>query len=173
MLALRTPARPLVTVTWDSGISLDRGGIHVLYNPLIASCEATGWDGSDMSFTVVLVIFTILTGIAGSLLANHYSVFALVPVTFFFLALAAAGCVVYGANLSGSAIAALSVVTGPQFGYLLRLFVLRSGRGPGAEAEARTTGRPTSTPRRSGWGCLGDLFRRAATHKSTNSASVC
>jgi hypothetical protein len=128
---------------------------------------------SDMSFTVVIVIFIILTWIAGSLLANHYSVYALAPVTFFFLALAGAGCVVYGANLSGSAIAALSGVTGLQFGYLLRLFVPRSGRGPGAEAEARTTGRPTSTLRRSGWGCLGDLFRRAATHKSTNSASVC
>jgi hypothetical protein len=69
-----------------------------------------GGDGSDMSFTVVILIFTILTGIAGSLLANHYSVYALAPVTFFFLALAAAGCVVYGANLSGSAITALSGV---------------------------------------------------------------
>ena len=48
-----------------------------------------GGDGSDMSFTVVILIFTILTGIAGSLLANHYSVYALVPVTFLFLALAA------------------------------------------------------------------------------------
>ena len=146
-----------------------------MFRTILLSRQARphGGDGSDMSFTVGILIFTILTGIAGSLLANHYSVYALVPVTFFFLALAAAGCVVYGANLSGSAIAALSGVTGLQFGYLLRLFVPRSGRGPGAEAEARTTGRPTSTPRRSGWGCLGDLFRRATTHKSTNSASVC
>ena len=126
-----------------------------------------------MSFTIVISIFTILAGIAGWLLANHSSVYALVPVTFFFLALAVAGYMVYGANLFGSALAALSGVTGLQFGYLLRLFVPRSGRGPGAEAEARTTGRPTSTPRRSGWGCLGDLFRGAATHRSTISASVC
>jgi hypothetical protein len=133
-----------------------------------------GGDGSDMSFAVVILIFTILTGIAGSLLANHYSVYALVPVTFLFLALAAAGCAVYGANLSGSSIAALSGVTGLQFSYLLRLFVPRSGRGPGATSfEARTTGRSTSTPSRSGWGCLGDLFRGAATHRSTISASVC
>jgi hypothetical protein len=76
-----------------------------------------------MSFAIVIIIFTILAGIAGSLLANHYSVYALVPVTYLFLALAAAGGVVYGANLSGSAIAALSGVTGLQFGYLLRLFV--------------------------------------------------
>jgi hypothetical protein len=95
-----------------------------------------------MSFTIVIVIFTILTGIAGSLLANHYSVYALLPITFFFLALAAAGCVVYGANLSGSAIAALSGVTGLQFGYLLRLFVLRSGRGPGATKRAQQDDRP-------------------------------
>ena len=84
-----------------------------------------------MSFTIEIIIFTILTGIAGSFLANHYSVYALLLVTLFFLALAAAGCVVYGASLSGSAIAALSGVAGLQFGYLLRLFVPRSGRGPG------------------------------------------
>jgi hypothetical protein len=80
----------------------------------------------------VTIIFTIFAGIAGSLLAHHYSVYALVPVTFFFLALAAAGCVVYGANLSASALAALSGVTGLQLGYLLRLFVPRSGRRSGA-----------------------------------------
>jgi len=85
-----------------------------------------------MSFTIVIIIFTILAGIAGSLLVNHYSVYALVPVTFFFLALAAANCLVYGENLSGSALAALSDVTGLQFGYLLRLFIPRSGRRQGA-----------------------------------------
>ena len=85
-----------------------------------------------MSFTIVTILFTLLAGIAGSLLANHYSVYALVPVTFFFLALAAAGCVAYGATLFGSAIAALSGVTGLQFGYLLRLFVPRSGCRQGA-----------------------------------------
>ena len=112
-----------------------------------------------MSFAIVIIIFTILTGIAGSLLANHYSVYALLPITFFFLALAAAGCVVYGANLSGSAIAALSGVTGLQFGYLLRLFVLARAGCYVPQFEARTTGRPTSTPRRSGSGRPGDLFR--------------
>ena len=85
-----------------------------------------------MSFTIVTILFTLLAGIAGSRLANHYSVYALVPVTFFFLALAAAGCVAYGATLFGSALAALSGVTGLQFGYLLRLFVPRSGRRQGA-----------------------------------------
>ena len=79
-----------------------------------------------MSFTIVIIIFTILAAIAGWLLANHYSVYALVPVTFFCLALAVAGCMVYGANLSGSALAALSGVTGLQFGYLLRLLVPRT-----------------------------------------------
>ena len=81
-----------------------------------------------MSFTIVTILFTLFAGIGGSRLANHYSVYALVPVTFFFLALAAAGCVAYGATLFGSALAALSGVTGLQFGYLLRLFVPRSGR---------------------------------------------
>ena len=85
-----------------------------------------------MSFTIVTILFTLLAGIAGSRLANHYSVYALVPVTFFFLALAAAGCVAYGATLFGSALAALFGVTGLQFGYLLRLFVPRSGRRQGA-----------------------------------------
>ena len=85
-----------------------------------------------MSFTIVTILFTLLAGIAGSRLANHYSVYALVPVTFFFLALAAAGCMVYGANFSASALAALSGVTGLQFGYLLRLFVPRSGGQSGA-----------------------------------------
>jgi len=85
-----------------------------------------------MAFTVVTIIFTILAGIAGSRLANQYSVYALVPVTFFFFALAAVGCVAYGATLFGSAIAALSGVTGLQFGYLLQLFVPRSGRRQGA-----------------------------------------
>jgi hypothetical protein len=85
------------------------------------------WDDSDMSFTIEIIIFTILTGIAGSFLANHYSVYAVLLVTLVFLALAAAGCVVYGASLSGSAIAALSGVAGLQFGYLLRLFLPRTG----------------------------------------------
>ena len=85
-----------------------------------------------MSFTIVTILFTLLAGIAGSRLANHYSVYALVPVTFFFLALAAAGCVVYGANFSASALAELSGAIGLQFGYLLRIFVPRSGGGSGA-----------------------------------------
>src|SRR5271154_408346 len=85
-----------------------------------------------MSFTIVTILFTLLAGIAGSRLANHYSVYALVPVTFFFLALAAAGSVVYGANLSGSALAMLSGLTGLQSGYVLRLFIPRSWRWPGA-----------------------------------------
>jgi len=76
-----------------------------------------------MSFTIMTTIFTILAVFAGSRLANHYSAYALVPVTFFLLALAVAGCMGYGANLFGSALAALSGVTGLQFGYLLRLFV--------------------------------------------------
>src|ERR1700678_3224738 len=83
-----------------------------------------------MSFTIVTILFTLLAGIAGSRLANHYSVYALVAVTFFFLALAAAGCVAYGAPLFGSALAALFGVTGLQFGYLLRLFVPRSRHRP-------------------------------------------
>jgi hypothetical protein len=85
-----------------------------------------------MSFTILTIIFTIFAGIAGSLLANHYSVYSLLPATFFFLALAAAGCVVYGANLSASALAALSGVIGLQFGYLLRIFVPRKGGQSGA-----------------------------------------
>ena len=89
-----------------------------------------------MSFTIVTIIFTILAGIAGSLLVNHYSVYALVPVTFFFLALAAAGCVAYGATLFGSALAALSGVTGLQFGYLLRLFLPRTGHRWGATSSS-------------------------------------
>src|SRR5271170_4809751 len=92
----------------------------------------TQWDDSDMSFTIEIIIFTIVTGIAGSFLANHYSVYALLLVTLFFFALAAAGCVVYGASLSGSAIAALSGVAGLQFGYLLRLFLPRTVRRWGA-----------------------------------------
>jgi len=91
----------------------------------------TQWGDSDMSFAIVTILLTLLAGIVGSRLANHYSVYALVPVTFFFLALAAAGCVAYGATLFGSAFAALSGVTGLQFGYLLRLFA-RSGRRQGA-----------------------------------------
>jgi hypothetical protein len=85
-----------------------------------------------MSFTIEIIIFTILTGIVGSFLANHYSVYALLLVTLFLLALAAAGCMVYGASLSGSAIAALSGVAGLQFGYLLRLFLPRTGYRWGA-----------------------------------------
>jgi hypothetical protein len=85
-----------------------------------------------MSFTILTILFTLLAGIAGSRLANHYSVYALVPVTFFFLALAAAGCMACGATLFGSALAALSGVTGLQFGYLLRLFVPRRGCRQGA-----------------------------------------
>ena len=85
--------------------------------------EATRWVASNMSFTIEIIIFTILTGIVGSFLANHYSVYALLLVTLVILALAAAGCVVYGASPSGSAIAALSGVAGLQFGYLLRLFI--------------------------------------------------
>ena len=85
-----------------------------------------------MSFAILTIIFTIFAGIVGSLLAHHYSVYALLPTTFFFLALAAAGCVVYGANLSASTLAALSGVIGLQFGYLLRIFVPRSGGRSGA-----------------------------------------
>src|SRR5271168_2994953 len=85
-----------------------------------------------MSFTILTIIFTIFAGIAVSLLAHHYSVYALLPATFFVLALAAAGCVVYGANFSASALAALSGVIGLQFGYLLRIFVPRSGGRSGA-----------------------------------------
>jgi hypothetical protein len=85
-----------------------------------------------MSFTILTIIFTMFAGIAGSLLAHHYSVYSLLPATFFFLALAAAGCVVYGASLSASAIAALSGVIGLQFGYLLWIFVPRSGGRSGA-----------------------------------------
>jgi hypothetical protein len=85
-----------------------------------------------MSFTILTIIFTIFAGISGSLLANYYKVYVLVPVTFFFLALAAAGCVVYGANFPASALAALSGVIGLQFGYLLRIFVPRSGGQSGA-----------------------------------------
>jgi hypothetical protein len=85
-----------------------------------------------MSFTIEITIFTMFTGIAGSFLANHYSVYALLLVTLVILALAAAGCVIYGASLFGSAIAALSGVAGLQFGYLLRLFLLRTGRWWGA-----------------------------------------
>jgi hypothetical protein len=96
-----------------------------------------------MSFTIVVIIFTILAGIAGWLLANHCSVYALVPVTFFLLALAVAGCMVYGANLFGSALAALSGVTGLQFGYLLRLFVPRTRRRPVSPGSKRARhGRP-------------------------------
>jgi hypothetical protein len=93
-----------------------------------------------MSFTILTITFTIFAGISGSLLANHYKVYALVPVTFFFLALAAAGCMACGATLFGSALAALSGVTGLQFGYLLRLFVhhdrplQRRLGGPGPDA---------------------------------------
>ena len=65
-----------------------------------------------MSSTIVTILFTLLAGIAGSRLANHNSVYALAPVTFFFLALAAAGCVAYGATLFGSALTALSGVIG-------------------------------------------------------------
>jgi hypothetical protein len=71
-----------------------------------------------MSFTILKILFTLLAGIAGSRLANHYSVYA--------------GCVAYGATLFGSALAALSGVTGLQFGYLLRLFVPRRGCRQGA-----------------------------------------
>jgi hypothetical protein len=85
-----------------------------------------------MSFTILTIIFTIFAGIAGSLLAHHYSVYALLPATFFVLALAAAGCVVYGANLSASVLTAFSGVIGLQFGYLLRIFVPRSGGRSGA-----------------------------------------
>jgi hypothetical protein len=85
-----------------------------------------------MSFTIEITIFTILAGIAGSFLANHYSVYAVLLVSLFFLALAAAGCVVYGASLSGSAIPALSGVAGLQLGYLLRLFLPRTGHRWGA-----------------------------------------
>ena len=71
-----------------------------------------------MSFTIVIIIFTILAGIAGWLLANHCSVYALVPVTFFLLALAVAGCMVYGANLgTGSRLG-----VGAPKGYFSRLF---------------------------------------------------
>src|SRR5277367_4751273 len=83
-----------------------------------------------MSFTIMTTSFTIRAVFAGSRLANHYSAYALVPVTFFLLALAVAGCMGYGANLFGSALAALSGVTGMQFGYLLRLFVPRTRRRP-------------------------------------------
>ena len=72
----------------------------------------TQWGDSDMSFAIVTILLTLLAGIVGSRLANHYSVYALVPVTFFFLALAAAGCVAYGATLFGSALTALSGVIG-------------------------------------------------------------
>ena len=88
-----------------------------------------------MSFTIEITVFTILAGVVGSFLANHYSVYALLLVTLFFLALAAAGCVAYGASPSGSAIAALSGVAGLQFGYLLQLFLPllpRTGRRWGA-----------------------------------------
>jgi hypothetical protein len=84
-----------------------------------------GWF--DMSFTIAIMISTILAGIAGSFLANQYSVYVLLLVSLFFLALAGAGCVVYGASLSGSAIAVLSSVTGLQFGYLLHLFLPQTG----------------------------------------------
>ena len=93
-----------------------------------------------MPFTIATIIFTILAVIAGSRLANLYSVYALVPVTFFTLALAVAGSMVYGANLFGSVLATLSGVTGLQFGYLLRLFVhhdrplQRRLGGPGPDA---------------------------------------
>lgn len=117
-----------------------------------------------MSFAILIIIFTILTGIAGSLLANHHSVYALVPVTFFFIVLAAAGCVVYGADLPGSAIAALSGVTGLQFGYLLRLFLPRTGRRPGATSSGSERGRQDDRPQRPYDGRRGDA-RRSVPHR--------
>ena len=123
-----------------------------------------------MAFTIVTFIFAILAGIAGSCLANHYSVYVLVPVTFFFLALAAVGCVVYGANLSGSALAALSGVTGLQFGYLLRLFVPRSGRRQGAMSSGSKRVHHDRLPQRRLGGHGPDarrLFRTAATDEFT------
>jgi hypothetical protein len=115
-----------------------------------------------MSFTIVTILFTLLAGIAGSRLANHYSVYALVPVTFFFLALAAAGCLVYGATLFGTALAALSGVTGLQFGYLLRLFA-RSGRRQGAMSSGSKRVHHDRQPRRR-HGAHGPAARRFVPH---------
>ena len=128
-----------------------------------------------MSFTIVTILFTLLAGIAGSRLANHYSVYVLVPVTFFFLALAAAGCVAYGATLFGSALAALFGVTGLQFGYLLRLFVPRSGRRQGAMSSGSKRVHHDHQPqRRQGLAVRmpGGSFRTAANCESKKSASA-
>lgn len=91
-----------------------------------------------MSFAIVIILFTMLAWIAGSLLAIRYPVYALAPVACFFVVLGAAGCVVCGANLSGGVIAALSGVTGLQFGYFLRLFVPRTARQRGATSSGLT-----------------------------------
>src|ERR1700733_5661097 len=108
-----------------------------------------------MSFTIVTILFTLLAGIAGSRLANHYSVYALVPVTFFFLALAAAGCVAYGATLFGRV---CRVVWRDWTAIRLFASALRTKRAPAGcyvlWFEARTPRPSTATPTwRSRSGC--------------------
>src|SRR5580658_7719713 len=84
---------------------------------------------------------------------------ALVAVAFFFLALAAAGRVVYGSSLPASALAALSGATGLHFGYLLRLFSFRKPGGgralrPPVRSEPNSTEDGKQPPFwRSGPGC--------------------
>ena len=56
------------------------------------------------------------------------------------------------------------------------LFVPRTGHGPGATSSGRSAHKRTADRNAHlavGVGMPGDLFRAAATHKSTNSASVC
>ena len=110
-----------------------------------------------MSFAITVILFTIIMGIGGSLLADRFSVYALVPVTFLILALAAAA-VSYGANFYTVAIAALCGWAGLQCCYFARLFNQRTGRRPSdksSEAKRREA-RPQNpfegrdgTPRRS------------------------
>ena len=127
-----------------------------------------------MSLTIVIVIFTILTGDCGFALGE--SLLGIRAVADNFLFPCAGRSRLRGLRRKPFRERDCRVVW--RDGTAIRLFAsaLRPTKRARAgcyvlQFEARTTGRPTSTPRRSGSGRPGDLFRRAATY--TDTASVC
>ena len=81
-----------------------------------------------MNSTIFTIIVAAFPGILGVFLAQRFSVYALVPVIFVFIVLAAVGSVIYGSSLYADLITLALGLVSLQFGYFLGLSVLRAKR---------------------------------------------
>jgi hypothetical protein len=119
--------------------------------------ELSRWSYSVMISIVVMIALVTLLGITGALLTYRYSVFALVPVTFFVLVLAIAGCVIYGSSFSASTLAVVCGVTCLHFGYFLRLFVSQSRQRPASTSSGLERAHQDVQPQRPSGGQRQDV----------------